>query len=107
MPLDSRFGSKEETWTAKTRTLGFILKMVYFLLLRPNLIICKYIIKNGFLSDWLFALGKFFLDLNNLATKSLGLITMLFAGIVEESRPAGIRLELLFEAGLFLSANQV
>ena len=106
MSLDSTFGLQEETWTPKTRTLGFILKMVCFLLLRPNLIICKYVVKNGFLSDWLFASGKSFLGLDDLATKSLGPISMFFAGVGEGSRPAGIRGELSFEAGLLLRANQ-
>ena len=49
--------------------LGFVLEMVCFLLLRPNFIVCKYVIKNGFLSDRLFASSNFFLGLDDLPTK--------------------------------------
>ena len=59
--------------------LGFVLEMVSFLLLRPDLIVGKYIEEDGFLSDRLFASGNFFLDLDYLPTKSLSPISMRFS----------------------------
>lgn len=46
--------------------LGFVLEMVCLLLLRPNFIVGKYIVKYGFLSDRLLPFGNVLLGLNNL-----------------------------------------
>lgn len=82
--------------------LSFVLEMVCFFLLRPNFIVCKYIVENGFLSDKLFPSSKCFLCLNDIPTKSLEFISIVISVTDRGSRPAGIRGEPTFGAESFL-----
>ena len=71
--------------------LGLVLKMVSFLLLGSDLVVCQNVVKDCFLSDGLFSSGNSFLGLDDLLTKTLKPISMAFAGIGKVSRPAGIQ----------------
>ena len=86
--------------------LGFVLEMVGFLFLRSYFIVCKYIKENGILSDGLFPFSKCLLGLNDVSTKSLGVVSMVTFITKEESRPAGTPEGPSFEVESILRANQ-
>ena len=52
--------------------LGFVLQVVRFFLLRPDVVVGEHVVEDGFLSDGLFASGDPFLGLDDLLAESLG-----------------------------------
>lgn len=86
--------------------LSLVLEMVCFLLLRSYIIVCKYVVENGFLSDGLFPSRERLLGMDNITTKCLSIISIAATVKDDGSKPAGTRGESSYPAQFFSRANQ-
>lgn len=80
--------------------LSLVLEMVGFLLLRSYIIVCKYVVENGFLPKGLFPSRERLLSLDNIMTKSLNKISIAVTVKEDGGKPAGTRRESSYRAQL-------